>query len=130
MTGETKLENLLKSMKPILKDGEFVFCTLPHQHIKELELKPIGCFQEDEGMTVILQRQQADNLNLEYSYVARMITLSVHSSLNAVGFLAAITTKLAQCGISVNPISAFYHDHLFVPSTKANEVMALLAEFS
>ena len=130
MTGETKLENLLKSMKPILKDGEFVFCTLPHQHLKQLELKPIGWFQEDEGVTVIWQRQQADSLGLEYSYVARMITLSVHSSLDAVGFLAAITTKLAQSGISVNPISAYYHDHLFVPSTRANEVMTLLAEFS
>lgn len=130
MNGETKLENLLKSMKPILKDGEFVFCTLSHQDIQELKLKPIGWFQEDEGVSIILQRQQADSLGLEYSYIARMITLSVHSSLDAVGFLAAITAKLAQFGISVNPISAYYHDHLFVPSKKANEVMTLLTEFS
>ena len=129
MSGETKLEILLKSMKPILKDGEFVFCTLSPQHLKELILEPIGWFREDEGITVILPRQQAESLGLQYSYIARMITLSVHSSLDAVGFLAAITGKLSQFGISVNPISAYYHDHLFVLSEKAQEVMKLLAEF-
>ena len=130
MPGETKLEILLKSMKPILEEGEFVFCTLPQEHLEKLELKPIGLFREDEGITVILPRQQADSFGLPYSYIARMITLSVHSSLDAVGFLAAITSLLSQFGISVNPISAYYHDHLFVPSEKAHEVMKLLAEFN
>ena len=52
------------------------------------------------------------------------------SSLDAVGFLAEITVKISQFGISVNPISAYYQDHLFVPSEKAHEVMKLLAEFA
>ena len=59
-----------------------------------------------------------------------MISLTVHSSLDAVGFLAAITTKLAQSGISVNPVSAFYHDHLFVPVNRADEAVSLLREFT
>jgi hypothetical protein len=59
-----------------------------------------------------------------------MNSLMVHSSLDAVGFLAAITAKLAAGGISVNPVSAFYHDHLFVPVDKAEMAMNLLSEFS
>lgn len=59
-----------------------------------------------------------------------MISLMAHSSLDAVGFLAAITAKLAAAGISVNPVSAFYHDHLFVPFDKAEMAMNLLSEFS
>jgi hypothetical protein len=55
-----------------------------------------------------------------------MITLNVHSSLDAVGFLAAITTRLAAAGMGVNPISAFFHDHLFVPAERADEAMAIL----
>lgn len=55
---------------------------------------------------------------------------SVHSSLSAVGFLAAITGKLAERGISVNPVSAYDHDHLFVPVSRSDEVMELLQEFS
>ena len=57
-----------------------------------------------------------------------MITLSVHSSLEAVGFLAAITARLANAGISVNAVSAFHHDHLFVPEHRASEALRLLQD--
>jgi len=51
-------------------------------------------------------------------------------TLEAVGFLAAITARLAEAGISVNPVSAFYHDHLFVPHNRADEALARLKEMS
>jgi hypothetical protein len=44
------------------------------------------------------------------------------------GFLAAITARLAETGISVNVVSAFYHDHLFVPHDRADEALARLQE--
>ena len=77
-----------------------------------------------------MSRESADATALPYTSVFRLITLSVHSSLDAVGFLAAITSKLAEHSISVNPVSAYYHDHLFVPAAQAEEVMELLQEFS
>jgi hypothetical protein len=55
-----------------------------------------------------------------------MITLEIHSSLDAVGFLAAITARLAEAGMGVNPVSAFYHDHLFVPADRAAEALRIL----
>ena len=55
-----------------------------------------------------------------------MITLNVHSSLEAVGFLAAITARLAAAGMGVNPVSAYFHDHLFVPADRVDEAMAIL----
>jgi uncharacterized protein len=55
-----------------------------------------------------------------------MITLRIHSSLEAVGFLARIAAELARLGISVNVVSAFHHDHLFVPAGRAEEAMAAL----
>jgi hypothetical protein len=57
-----------------------------------------------------------------------MITLTVHSSLEAVGFLAA--GRLAEAGISVNAVSAYYHDHLFVAEHRADEALRLLQSMS
>jgi hypothetical protein len=136
MSGETNLEILLQSMHPILQSEIFVFCTLSLEQFQALEqfqklnLHPIGLFQEQEGLTIILPQSEADRVNFSYHFVCRMITLSVHSSLNAVGFLAAITAKLAEHQISVNPISAYYHDHLFVPIDRAEEAMLLLQKLA
>lgn len=130
MTGETNLAVLLQSMQPTLREGEYVFCTVKAEigsYNAALDgLAPIGLFQEAEGLTVILSRQQADAAELPYTTIFCMITLAVHSSLEAVGFLAAITTLLAEHQISVNPISAYYHDHLFIPLVQTNRAMHLL----
>ena len=130
MSGETNLNTLLQSMQPILCQGEYVFCNISHQDNRYSHLNPVCIFKEDEGVTLILKREQADAVALSYTTVFSMITLSVHSSLEAVGFLAAITGKLAEHNISVNSVSAYYHDHLFVPISRTKEVMMLLQEFS
>lgn len=67
---------------------------------------------------------------LAYPGTFRRVTLSVHSSLDAVGFMAAISTRLAANGIGVNPVAAYFHDHLFIPSARATEAMALLESFA
>jgi len=128
MTGEIEIEKLLTAMNPELQEGEFVFCTVSPGLFRQLHIEPVGWFREAEGITFIADRNTVDSMGLKYEFVSRMITLSVHSSLEAVGFLAVITNKLASAGISVNPVSAYYHDHLFVPSEKADMVMKLLNE--
>ncbi|PSB12180.1 transporter [Pleurocapsa sp. CCALA 161] len=130
MSGETSLSKLLQCMQPILSPGEYVFSCLGDQDNRYSQLNPLGQFRESEGITLILEREQADAANLSYSSIFSMITLSIHSSLEAVGFLAAITSKLAEHDISVNPISAYYHDHLFIPVARTSEAIMLLQEFS
>lgn len=131
MAGETNLDVLLRSMRPALKDGEYVFCTLPHPAAPDLNaLAPVGLFHEDEGLTLILRRERADAASLAYAGTFRLVTLSVHSSLDAVGFIAAVSTRLAAHGIGVNPVAAYYHDHLFVPAARAADALALLESFA
>ncbi len=130
MTGEIDLQKLLNSMEPVLREHEFVFCSVSPEVAAELTLEVVCRFHEAEGITLIVLRSEAERCGLSFSYPCKMITLNVNSSLEAVGFLAAITTKLAAAGISVNPVSAYYHDHLFVPAEKASQVMALLGEWA
>lgn len=123
MVGINNLEVLLKSMKPELIEGAFVFVTTKGDFSK---LSPILIFKEKEGTTIIIKKETADKNKIKYETVWAMITLTIHSDLNAVGFLATITKKLAEKGISVNAVSAFYHDHLFVPFEKRTETMTTL----
>lgn len=124
MTGESNLNILLENMRPALHPGIYVFCTSAQDLFT---LNPVCVFREAEGATFILLKDDAEKAKLEFIYPSRMITLNIHSDLNAVGFLAAITTKLAAHNISVNAISAYYHDHLFVPADRADEAMAILS---
>lgn len=129
MTGETSLSILLRSMNPQLNEGSYVFCSL--RDASRLNgIQPLGSFNEAEGLTVILPRQQADQLNLPYSYEAAWLTLHVHSALEAVGLTAAVATALAQAGISCNVIAGYYHDHLFVAHADGARALAVLQTLS
>ncbi|MGJ5079071.1 ACT domain-containing protein [Bradyrhizobium oligotrophicum] len=130
MAGERNLDTLLRTMAPELQDGAFVFCTVDtHQDIPA-GLTPLMLFREREAITLIVPREEAERAGLPCRFASRLITLSVLSALDAVGFLAAVTTKLAAAGISVNAVSAFHHDHLFVPEARGKEAVLLLHELS
>jgi hypothetical protein len=130
VAGERDLKALLRDMQPDLQDGIFVFCTLAPNECVPAEISPLLTFREQEGITLVMRRQEAERAELHYELASRLITLTVRSSLDAVGFLAAITARLAEAGISVNAVSAFYHDHLFVPADRADEAMGVLQAMS
>jgi uncharacterized protein len=128
MANERDLQALLTGMKPEMHPDIFVFSTISAQTEIPAAIRPLLTFHEHEGTTLVVRREEAESLGLAYQFVSRLITLTVHSSLEAVGFLAAITARLAETGISVNAVSAFYHDHLFVPHDRADEALARLQE--
>lgn len=129
MSGETSLNTMLRSMSPELNNGEYVFCSLTDASALT-GIEVIGSFREREGLTVVIERQQAEALGLEFGFVMAWITLTVHSSLEAVGLTAAFATALGQARISCNVIAGFYHDHLFVGKDDAARAMTVLRELA
>ena len=128
MGGQTDLRTLLSDMRPELRDGEFVFCTVSPERFSRLRVEPIGWFREAEGVSLIVERSAAEREGLRCDFVCRLIVLSVHSSLHAVGFSAAVTARLAAAGISANMVAGYYHDYLFVPAPDAGAAMTELLE--
>ena len=124
--GEKDLQTLLKEMQPILDDEEMVICSLAPKVAEDYMSLAQGYYVEREGVTVIISKHLADLNGLPYEYVFRRISLMVHSSLDAVGFLARITEVLAAQGISVNAISAYYHDYLYIRSDQAETALKTL----
>lgn len=130
MTAITDLDVLLKSMSPELIDGNYVFCTVDGALADYVQLNPISTFREKEGLTLVLEEDVATKAQLNFDAVFSLITLSVHSSLEAVGLTAAFASKLGSYGISANVVAGYYHDHIFVQKDKAEAAMSALKEFS
>lgn len=129
MSGETNLKKLLQSMQPERNAGEYVFCVLDSS-TRLADVTPLGFFREREGVTVILPRSDADQAGLSYAGSFAWITLTVHSSLEAVGLTAAFSHALSKAGISCNMVAAFYHDHIFVPAADVERALTALRALS
>jgi hypothetical protein len=130
MTGETNLFALIAAMEPVLGDELYVFATLPVDAPTPAGLTPLMTFREREGLTLIVTQTEAARAGLEAVFPCRKITLNIHSSLEAVGFLAALLPALAAEGMGVNPVSGFFHDHLFVPADRAEDALRVLRTLS
>ncbi|KAL6894806.1 ACT domain-containing protein [Trichoderma evansii] len=124
--GEKSLAKLLATLTTTLHDTTFVFATLTD--ISNLPPLPETqlLFKETEGITVIVSQEYAEAHKIDFFFPCKMITLNVTSSLEAVGFMAVIATKLAENKMGVNPVSGFYHDHCFVPLGREQEAVEVL----
>ena len=123
---ERDLNTLLANIRPTMSAETYVFCTIPAHCSVPARVTPLLTFHEQEGTSLIVTLADAKAAHLNYQYPSRMITLNAYSALDAVGFLAAITARLAGAGISANVVSAYHHDHLFVPLERAEEAIRLL----
>ena len=131
MNAETDLDTLMRNLEPRTLPDTYVFCSVEDANYGALShTSPIASFAEPEGLTLVLTRESADQEGLAYQGTFRCISLQVHSSLEAVGLTAAVTSELAAHDISVNVIAGYHHDHIFVPSRHADLALSLLKAMS
>ncbi|WP_298506571.1 ACT domain-containing protein [uncultured Maribacter sp.] len=129
MAGEANLQELIKGISPKLHDGEYVFCTV--KNIDKIPRKDTICeFKEQEGTTIVIEKNKADSLQLKYEFIASWITLTIHSALDAVGLTAAIATELTKHKISCNVVAGYFHDHIFVDVKDAKLAINCLIRMS
>ena len=129
MGGEKDLQILLQNMKPVLNSGEYVFATVKNFN-NILRTDTLFEFKENEGITLVLEKNKADALKLSYQFISSWITLQIHSSLDAVGLTAAFSSVLTKHNISCNVVAGFYHDHIFVDTKDAQKAMEVLTNLS
>lgn len=126
--GERDLKTLLANLSPRLDEGEYAICLLDEERASALDQPPLATFREREGFTAVLPVAQAQAHRLPFHAPLRRITLTIHSSLEAVGLLSAVTATLASAGIPVNVFSAYFHDHLLISSDRAEEALERLRQ--
>jgi hypothetical protein len=130
MTGETDLATMLRHLAPELGAETYEWVHLPEGEAVPPGLSPIMMFREAEGLTLVLDSRERAGTGLPGTFPSRLLTLNIRSSLAAVGLIAAVSKCLAEAGIAANPVSAFHHDHLFVPAAQAARALLLLRQLS
>lgn len=128
--GTTCLTSLLINLTMSLHPETFVFITVPPSKVPAPTLDFQMSFREAEGLTIIATLTSAVAHDLDFIFPCRMITLNVHSSLETVGFIAVIAQRLKELEIGINPVSGFFHDHIFVPLGREEEVIDVLNDLS
>lgn len=118
MSGAQSLKTLLKGLEVFRHAGVWEFVTGTQEDVPGSVMK----FREREGWTHILEAQRSAKGERRFVW----LELAVYSDLNAVGFMAVIAKALAVAGVPCNVVSAFHHDHIFVPESKADEAIVAL----
>lgn len=125
MAGETDLGLMLRDLEIRRREGVYVYVHLaPGVTLPDAPLSAL--VTEVEGTTVVMRETDADVAGLDWSFRAAWLTLTVHSSLDAVGLTAAVSTALAVQDIPCNIIAGYHHDHLLVPEEHADAAMDIL----
>jgi hypothetical protein len=114
MAGERDLSRLLEALDPKLHAERYSFVAATEPILGDGQFAIV---REEEGLTLIRPDPSGE--------WAR-ISLGVHSSLDAVGLTAALSSRLAEAGISANIVAGLYHDHLFVPWDRKDEALDCL----
>ena len=129
MPGQTDLKKILESIDPYLVDESFIFMTTD-QSLGSISnsLNPIASFMENEGLSLVITQATADKNAITYDSVFSCISLGVHSSLESYGLISIISRELTQNNISTNVFSGYYHDHIFVQSSKAHQALEIISK--
>lgn len=126
--GETDLQRLLAGLAPELAARPRAIRSQPTG--EAVPADAIMLFREQEGTTIIVAVDEVAVADSQDKALWAQITLRIHSSLEAVGMMAAIASALAARDIPCNAVSAYYHDHLFVPWVRRDDALDALRELS
>jgi len=123
VAGETDLAAMLASLDVERRPGTFAFVTGEHP---TYAASAVASISESEGTTWVLPVDVARAAGADVEFEAAWLTLTVHSALDAVGLTAAFSRALGDVGIPCNVLAGYYHDHLLVPSDRAEDAIVAL----
>ena len=125
MSGVTDLATMLATLDVQVREGRFGYVTRA-MHDAALDATAAARIDEAEGVTYVVHVQRLGPQDPGPDFIAAWLTLTVHSSLQAVGLTAAVSHALAAQGIACNVLAGFHNDHLLVPADRIDDAIAAL----
>lgn len=81
---------------------------------------------EGQLTTLVIPIEAAERAGLPVTVEMAWLTLTVQSSLDAVGLTAAFSAALGQRDIPCNVLAGYHHDHILVPIEQVDEAIDAL----
>ncbi len=123
--GETDLDVMLASLAVERRAGVFAYIAV-QVPTPGLLAAAHAVVKEGRLTTIVLPVEAAARAGQSTTVQFAWLTLTVQSSLDAVGLTAVVSARLAALGIPCNVLAGYHHDHLLVPVDRVDEAIAVL----
>ncbi len=124
--GETDLAAMLSTLGVQRRPGVFAYIAV-EVPTPGLMAAAHALVKEGRLTTIVLPVEAAERAGQSTSAQFAWLTLTVQSSLDAVGLTAVVSARLADVGIPCNVLAGYHHDHLLVPVDRVDDAISALA---
>ena len=112
--GETDLSAMLATLGVQRRPGVFAYIAV-NVPTPGLIAAAHAMVKEGRLTTIVLPVDAAERAGQSTDAQFAWLTLTVQSSLDAVGLTAAVSARLSAVGIPCNVLAGYHHDHVLVP---------------
>lgn len=123
--GETDLAAMLAALGVHRRPGVFTFIAVKVP-TPGLIAAAHAVVKEGALTTIVLPVDAAERAGQQVMVEFAWLTLTVQSSLEAVGLTAAVAKRLTDVAIPCNVFAGYHHDHLLVPVDRVDDAMSAL----
>ena len=124
--GETDLAAMLATLSVQRRPGVFAYIAV-QVPTPGLIAAAHAVVKEGRLTTIVLPVDAAARAGQAIDVQFAWLTLTVQSSLDAVGLTAVVSARLAAIGIPCNVLAGYHHDHLLVPVDRVDDAISVLA---
>jgi len=124
--GETDLAAMLATLSVQRRPGVFAYIAV-QVPTPGLIAAAHAVVKEGRLTTIVLPVDAAVRAGQVTDVQFAWLTLTVRSSLDAVGLTAVVSARLAAIGIPCNVLAGYHHDHLLVPVDRVDDAIDVLA---
>ena len=124
--GETDLAAMLATLSVQRRPGVFAYIAV-QVPTPGLIAAAHAVVKEGRLTTIVLPVDAAARAGQASDVQFAWLTLTVQSSLDAVGLTAVVSARLAAIGIPCNVLAGYHHDHLLVPVDRVDDAINVLA---
>jgi hypothetical protein len=123
--GETDLDAMLATLAVRRRPGVFTYIAV-EVPTPGLLASAHAVVREGPLTSIVLPVDAAERAGQLATVRLAWLTLTVQSSLEAVGLTAAISERLARENIACNVLAGYHHDHVLVPVERVDDAIAAL----